>query len=229
LRPVLRIGHRGAAGHAPENTLRAIETGISLGADFLEFDVQRTLDGALVVMHDKRVDRTTKGTGTITGMTLSEIRRLDAGQGERVPELSEVLRAANGRAGLMIEIITPAIGLQVRDAVMRSNFRGPVIYASFLHTEMRMIRETDSDASTLALLEGVPTAGAQFALDAGVTHVGLAFDSITQGFVAELHAAGLTVFVYTLNDAEDIALARALGVDGIISDFPDRLWSSAGV
>ena len=83
---MLRIGHRGARGHAPENTLKAIEAGIRAGADLVELDIQRTADGGLVVMHDKRVDRTTNGTGCVTRMSLEELRRLDAGEyGQEAP------------------------------------------------------------------------------------------------------------------------------------------------
>jgi glycerophosphoryl diester phosphodiesterase len=223
MRELLRIGHRGAAGHAPENTLRAMKAGISLGVDLLEFDVQRTLDGELVIMHDKRVDRTTNGTGFVTKMTLDAIRRLDSGKGERVSTLKEVLTVVNGHAGVMVEIITPGIAADVRETISQATFRGTVIYASFLHAEMRMIRELDSGALTLTLFEGVPVSGARFALDAGATHAGLSFDSTTAGFVQELHAAGLHVFVYTLNDPVDIELAREFGVDGIISDYPERI------
>ena len=94
---MLRIGHRGARGHAPENTLQAIEAGIRAGADLVELDIQRTKDGGLVAMHDKRVDRTTNGTGYVTGMTLEELRRLNAGEGERIPTLDEDLTCASGR------------------------------------------------------------------------------------------------------------------------------------
>ena len=101
---VLRIGHRGAAGHAPENTLASIEKAIALGADLVELDVQRTRDGYLVIIHDKTVDRTTDGTGSVSRMTLATLRTLHAGDGQRVPTLEEALQVANGRVGLIPEI-----------------------------------------------------------------------------------------------------------------------------
>ena len=219
----MRIGHRGAAGHAPENTLAAVEAGLALGVDLIEVDVQRTRDNALVIMHDKRVDRTTDGSGTVGDLTLAEISALDAGHGQRVPTLDEVLRAVSGRAGLMIEIITPGLGGHVVDAVRASGFVGDVVYASFLHAELLAIRREQPQAATLALLEGVPVAGATFALDARATHVGLSFDSATPDFIASLQQAGLRIFFYTVNDPRDIALARQRGADGIITDFPDRV------
>ena len=222
-RDVLRIGHRGAAGHAPENTLAAVAAGLALGVDLIEIDVQRTRDGALVVMHDKRVDRTTNGSGTVGELTLGEIRALDAGGGQRVPTLQEVLNAVSGRGGMMLEIITPALAADVVAAVRASRFAGPLVYASFLHAELLAVRNEEPGAATLALLEGVPVAGASFALDVQATHAGLSFESATPDFIAVLQQAGLQVFLYTLNDPRDIASALERGADGIITDFPDRV------
>jgi glycerophosphoryl diester phosphodiesterase len=219
----LRIGHRGAAGHAPENTLRAFEAGIALGCDYLEFDVQRTADGHLVVMHDKRVDRTTDGTGVLSEMTLAELKALDAGSGARVPLLDEVLRTATGRCGLMIEIITPGLAGELFAAVESFGFTGPLIYASFLHQEMLEIRRLDAAVPTLCLLEGVPVGGAHFAQDACATHAGLALDSATSSFVADLQAAQVSVFVYTADDPRDIARLKDWGVNGIVSNCPERI------
>ncbi len=220
---VLRIGHRGAAGYAPEKTVLAIETGISLGADYVEIDVQRTSDDQLVLMHDKRVDRTTNGCGLVSELTLQQISRLDAGGGQRVPLLSEALEAVNSRVGLMLEIITPGIIPEVIATVRKGNLKSPLLYASFLHAEVLEINMMDPLASTVALFEGVPISGAQFAHDARASYAGLSFESITLGFLNEIHAHNLKVLVYTLNDPRDIAAAVAMQVDGIVSNYPDRI------
>ena len=218
----LRIGHRGAAGHEPENTLRSIERAIDLGVDLVEIDLQTTRDGYIVVAHDKRVDRTTDGTGYVTRMSLAELRRFDAGKGERIPTLQEVLDLTTGRVGLMLEFITPRIAEKVVDLV-RQNFSGEVIYASFLHAEVASVRRLSPAASTLALLEGIPVRPTAFAKDAEVTHVGLSMESITESFVSQLREDGLQVFVYTANDPRDIRWLREMEVDGIISDYPERI------
>ena len=175
-RPIVRVGHRGAAGHAPENTLAAIERGIALGAQFVEFDLQRTRDGRIVLMHDKRVDRTTNGRGRVADLEWEELRRLDAGAGQRIPLLEEALEVANGRAGAILECITPGLGEAIWRETAQAGFRGPSIFASFLHREVRAIRELDAGAMTMALLEGVPLTPAAFAVEAGATHVGLALE-----------------------------------------------------
>jgi glycerophosphoryl diester phosphodiesterase len=218
----IRIGHRGAAGHEPENTLRSIDRAIEVGADLAEVDIQITRDGHLVLLHDKRVDRTTNGSGYLCEMSLEEVQSLDAGKGEHIPTLEHVLMFASGRIGLMLEIITPGIAGPVVKLVHQA-FKGTVIYASFLHAEMVNVRRLSPDAATLALIEAVPFRPTAFARDAGVTHVGLAIDSITSDFISSLKEEGLKVFAYTANDPRDISWLRRLNVDGIISDYPERL------
>jgi glycerophosphoryl diester phosphodiesterase len=220
----LRIGHRGAAGYAPENTILSIEKAIAIGVDLVEIDVNRTRDGHLVVIHDPRVDRTTDGEGCVGDLDLGYLRSLHTIPGhQQIPTLREVLDAINGRVGVMIEIKVPAISPLVVDVVRQAAVRSPVYYASFLHDELLCIREVDKDRPTIALLEGVPVDRIGFARDARATHAGLALDCLSPEFIETLHAAGISVFTYTADDLRDIAYAQGCKVDGIISNFPDRL------
>jgi glycerophosphoryl diester phosphodiesterase len=222
LRKVLRIGHRGASGHAPENTLASIEKAIALGCHFTEVDVQRTADGTLILLHDERVDRTTNGHGAVAGMNLEDVRKLDAG-GQTIPRLEEALATANGRIGLILELKAEGLAYDVCAIVRASGFAGPVLYASFLHEELQHVRRADPDARTLVLFKRLPGNPASEAVRLQATHVGLRFDSATPALVKALHKAHLTVYVYTVNKPADIARMRALDVDGIVSDFPDRI------
>src|SRR5437660_7666970 len=104
---ILSVGHRGAAALEPENTIRSFRRAIELGCDFAECDVHLTRDGQLAVMHDAAVDRTTNGSGPISDFTMAELKQLDAGQGERVPTLDEVLETVRGRIKLLIELKGP--------------------------------------------------------------------------------------------------------------------------
>jgi glycerophosphoryl diester phosphodiesterase len=222
-RRILRIGHRGAAGHAPENTIAAIRKGVSLGVDFAELDVQRTRDGRLVVMHDALVDRTTDGTGLVSDMTWAELQLLATDDGERVPCLEAALAAASGHVGVILEAKAPGIGPALHRVVRASDFPGGVIYSSFLHAEIFEVRGIDPQARTMALMECVPLSGAAFAREAKASLVGLAHDSATAEFVATLHAAGVEVLLYTVNEPRLIQRGIDLGADGIISDHPERV------
>jgi glycerophosphoryl diester phosphodiesterase len=220
---VLRIGHRGACGHAPENTLASVEKAIFFACDLAEVDVQRTADGSLVLLHDERVDRTTNGIGAVAEMNLEDVRKLDAGKGQKIPMLEEALATAHGRIGLILELKAQGLVYDVCGIVRASGFPGVIIYASFLHDELQHVRRADPDARTLVLFKRLPGNPAAEAVRLQATHVALRFDTASPTLIKALHKAGLAVFVYTVNRPPDIATMRTLGVDGIVSDYPDRL------
>ncbi len=209
----LRIGHRGAAGHAPENTLLSIETAISFGVDIVEVDVHRSLDGHLVVIHDERVDRTTDGSGYVRELTLHQLHNLG------IPTLAEVLSTVHDRAALMIELKVRGIA----DEAIALAGSAPVFYASFFHSELLRIRELAPTAKTIALIDAVPVSPLAFVTDARATHAGISFSTLEPDFVQALQHHGIHVFTWTVNDPRKIATAISYGVDGIISNYPDRL------
>lgn len=223
MRHVLRIGHRGAAGHAPENTLAAIRKGIALGVDFVEIDVRRTADGVLVVLHDATVNRTTNGKGRIDRLCLWDIEKLNAGNGEHIPTLDEVLRVAAGKTGLMLELKVNGVAQQTVETVHEAGFKDPVLYASFLHDELKHVRAVDPEASLMVLFGGLSRITVSRAMKYGPSSVGLRHDKATRSLVEAFHRAGLFVFVYTVNTPSDIQHALSLDVDGVISNFPDRI------
>jgi glycerophosphoryl diester phosphodiesterase len=223
MRQVLRIGHRGAAGHAPENTLAAIQKGIALGIDFAEIDVRRTADGVLVVLHDETVNRTTDGKGRVDRLSLQDVKKFDAGNGEQIPTLEEVLRITAGRAGLMLELKVKGLAQQAVEAVRGAGFRDPVIYASFLHDELTHVQAVDPGASLMMLFGRLPQAPVARAIEHGPSHVGLRHDTATRRLVEAFHRAGLLVFVYTADSPGDIQHALSVGVDGVISNFPELI------
>ena len=221
---LLRIGHRGAGGHAPENTLAAIERGIALHAHLVEFDVRATSDGQLVLLHDATLDRTTNGHGLIADQLWRDVRQVIGGDGQPLPLLADALRVASGRTGVIIEIKAERIAKQICRTVREVQFSGPVIYTSFLHDELLAVRRENPQAQTMALIEAVPVKRTAFATDAQATHVGVALEVLTPSFLKSLHDRSLRVFVYTVNEPADIQRAKAMGVDGIISDYPERLF-----
>ena len=224
MRRVLRIGHRGAAGHAQENTLAAIQKGIALGVDFVEIDVRRTADGVLVVLHDETVNRTTNGKGRVDRLSLQEVKKLTTGNGEHIPTLEEVLKVAAGKAGLMVELKIRGVAQQTVETVREAGFRDPVIYASFLHDELKHVRTAHPAASLMVLFSGLSRASVARAVTYG-PYVGLRHDKATRPLVDAFHRADLLVFVYTADAPSDIQHALSLDVDGVISNFPERIVS----
>ena len=218
---ILRIGHRGACGHAPENTLASIEQAIVLRCALTEVDIQRTSDDELVLLHDERVDRTTNGRGRVADLTLPDIRTLDAGGGESPPTLDDVLKAASGRIGLILELKTGGSAYDVCAIVRGSGFTQPVIYASFLQEELQHVRRANPQAQTMILFTRLPANPGIVAVRLHATHVGLRLDTVTEPLVNALHNQGLIVFAYTANQPTQVSKMKRLGVDGIISDFPD--------
>jgi glycerophosphoryl diester phosphodiesterase len=148
---------------------------------------------------------------------------LDAGGGERVPLLAEALACLNERAGAMIELKVAGIAAEVCAVVQAGHFQRQVIFASFFHEELVTVRSLLVDAHTLALLEGEPIHPTDVVIDAKATHTGLALDSVTSGNVQALQGRGIKVFVFTEDEPDDIDRMKRLGVDGIISNFPERI------
>jgi Glycerophosphoryl diester phosphodiesterase len=222
---VLRIGHRGAAGHAPENTLAAVRQGIELGVDFVEIDVRRTADGVLVALHDATVNRTTNGRGRVEALSLGEVRKLDAGNGERIPTVEEVLQMAGGRTGLMLELKVDGLAHLTVQTVQKVQLDTPVIYASFLHKELTHVRAVETEAALMVLFDRLPRTPVPYAMQYQPVYVGLRHDRATRPLVEAFHRENVKVWVYTANSLTDIARAISIGVDGVISNFPERIPS----
>jgi glycerophosphoryl diester phosphodiesterase len=223
MRRLLRIGHRGAAGHAPENTLAAIRKGIDLGVDLVEIDVRHTADGVLVALHDETLNRTTNGKGRVDRLSLSAVKMFNAGDGEHIPTVGEVLEVARGRVGLMLELKVIGVAQKTVAAVQEAEFKEPIIYASFLHDELMDVRSVEAEASLMVLFGRLPRAPVACAMEYRPSHVGLRHDTATHRLVDAFHRENLLVFVYTADSLGDIQRALSLGVDGVISNFPERI------
>lgn len=220
---LLCFGHRGAAGHAPENTLRAIDRGIELGAEWVEIDVQLSADEALVVVHDHRLP----GVGAVAETSLEALRRIDL-EGERIPTLDEVFDRIGSRAGLNIELKGAFTAAPVAAAIEARLADGSWTYerllvSSFNHHELKRIKALLPDLRIGALTASLPLEYARFAevLGAYSLHANMGF--VDSALVEDAHRRGLEVFIYTVNEPDDLVRMAALGVDGVISDFPERV------
>ncbi|PWK11346.1 glycerophosphodiester phosphodiesterase [Tumebacillus permanentifrigoris] len=232
---VLNLAHRGASGYAPENTMEAFQVADLMGADGFEFDVQITRDGVPVVIHDELLNRTTNGRGYVHEHTLAELRALDAGSwydpsfaGERIPTLQEVIDAFGNRMVLNIELknsIFPMPGLEERtlELIRRYQIEERVIVSSFHHGSMQKFHQLAPDISTGLLYDCVIVGAVEYAKRLGARALHPFFATIKPQFLAEAHAAELAVNVWTVNEEEHMRLVANLGVDAIITNYPDRL------
>jgi glycerophosphoryl diester phosphodiesterase len=228
------ISHRGAAGLAPENTLAALREAINQGVGLVEVDVHRTADGVLVLMHDETVDRTTDGTGAVRGLTWDEISKLDAGShfspkfaGESVPSLDSALELiAEWPVTLVLEVknphLYPGIEQQILEAVKRFDASDRVIVMSFDHGWLERFKENKLASDiTIGLISWLPCNMAQIA-STRVVSVYWPSVLLPPTSVRRIHNQGYQVWVWTVNDTRLMRLLVWLGVDGIITDRPDR-------
>lgn len=220
---VIVTGHRGAAGLEPENTMRSFKRALALGVDQVELDVHLTKDLELVVIHDATVDRTTNGTGPIQAYTLDEIQTLDAGEGERVPTLQEVIDLVKGRAILQIELK----GLGVEEAVVKkveaNGIVDEVVLTSFRHYMVRKVKTLNKKASTGVLFRCLPLNASRLARDAGAEGLHPNVNYIDANLVEDGHRYGLKVRAWNTDDPKQMLWLLTLGVDAIGSNRPDIL------
>ncbi|ANU13185.1 Glycerophosphoryl diester phosphodiesterase [Planococcus halocryophilus Or1] len=240
---MVNIAHRGASGHAPENTMGAFQKGFEMKADYIEIDVQMTKDGELVVIHDTTVDRTTNGTGKVGDLTLEEIRQLDAGSwfseaftGESVPTFEEVLAEFHGKVGILVELKAPELytGVEekVADALIDRNMNTPnnnkIIIQSFNHESMKKSKELLPNLSHGVLIGGswadvTEEQLAQFATYADYFNPTMKI--VTDELVSNVHEAGMDIYPYTSRSSEQALRLFDLNVDGIITDYPEHIYT----
>jgi glycerophosphoryl diester phosphodiesterase len=221
----LSIGHRGAAGHEPENTLRSIRRALELGAHGVEIDA-RLIDGELIVFHDDRLDRTTNGHGAISRQCFAHLRTFDAGKGERIPTLREVFETVDRRAFINVELkgrrCAAPVQALIREFVDERGWSaGHFLVSSFLRRELRAITDP---RIRIGLLLTKPTPLYHVSarrVRAWSVHPAVRFTTVQ--FVADAHRRGLKVIPYTANTFDELARIRATGADGVFTDFPERV------
>ena len=224
------IGHRGASGECPEDTLAAFDRALEQGADALELDVRLSADGVPVVIHDQTVDRTTDGSGAVRELPLSDLRALDAGRGEQIPTLDEVLDRYRGTP-LIVEVKAPEAGVPIARLLDRHGAAGRVLVGSFERAALRPFggdsylraagrRETAWFWMT-SRFRRAPLNTRYRALTVPEHHGRLRV--VDRSFVGTARRRGLPVHVWTVNEIDTARRLRALGVSGVITDFPARL------
>jgi glycerophosphoryl diester phosphodiesterase len=234
MRPPWVIAHRGASGHAPENTFAAFQRAVELGGTFIETDLHVTRDGRFVAIHDDTVERTTNGSGDVRNFTLDELREVDAGMwfdrtfmGERIPTLEEVLEFSREHDVVFyLELKYAAVwGMDhaLVAALQKAQSAPRTIVISFDPATLTPLRRLDPSIMTGLLVEDAKPDCIQVAIDLGARQLCPKVSSVTPELVEKAHRSDLQVVTWTANTLADMRAMMAAGVDGIMTDFPDRL------
>jgi glycerophosphoryl diester phosphodiesterase len=225
LRPItnqLVIAHKGASGYFPENTLLSFRNAWDLGAHMIELDVHETLDGRLVCIHDSTVERTTNGTGEVQALTYRELAELDAGKGESIPLLEDVLKFAFGRLQVNIELKVIGVEQEVINLVERHSMKSNVLVSSFFHGTLLTIKELNESIATAILVKEPMEDFISYAFDFNVNAINPLHRLVTRELVKDLHSVSLKVYPWTVNDSSRMKTLYSLGVDGVVTDYPDK-------
>lgn len=220
---MLMIGHRGAKGYAPENTLLSVRKAMELGVDCVEVDVH-LLGEDLIVLHDETLERTTNGRGRLENYSFEEIRRLDAGLGEKIPTLQEVLAVTHGVVDLNIELK----GKGSSDALIKIldnplfDDHEKLLISSFLIEELRTLRAWNSGLKIGVLASHNLDESFDWCIKLKAFSLHINRQQLTLDIIKKAHRSGLKLYVYTVNDRKEMERMEKIGVDAVFSDFPDR-------
>lgn len=215
------MGHRGAPAYEPENTLRSLSRALEMGVDAVEIDVHLSKDGRIMVIHDDTVDRTTNGAGRVRDLTFAELRALDAGKGERIPSLEEVVDVVAGKAHLIVEVKDPAAAEPLVKFFQARPIFADAHVISFWHPLVKAMKEQEPRLRTGVLMVGCPADPVGLARAARAEALVLQYAYVTPDLVAAAHAHGLLVYVWNIDDIETLKPYLAMNLDGIGSNRPD--------
>ena len=236
------VAHRGASGHAPENTFAAFTKAIEMGADAIEIDVHQTADGRIVVIHDDTLERTTDGRGSVASKTLKELQKLDAGSwfspafaGERIPVFSEFLELAKGKVGIIVEVkhgsqTYPDIEKTILSLLQCHTMAKDVLISSSLVTVLHTFKRISSTLSLGKVLTQKELWGSLFQpnsfmykqnLLAQIKEVHPHWSFIDTHFMEWAKSSGMAVIPWTVNKERKIRAMISREVQGVITNFPD--------
>jgi glycerophosphoryl diester phosphodiesterase len=228
------IGHRGAPGHAPENTMASFRRAVELGATFIETDLRLSHDARFVAMHDATLDRTSNGRGLARDFTLAQLRELDAGSwygsefaGEKIPTLEEILGFAREADVVFYLEIKHEAGWGVHHgvaaALRAANEPARTVVISFDSSMLRNLRSLDAGVLMGLLFENPIANVVEKAQQVGARQICPRADLVTAQLLSEAQDAGLQVATWTVNEPLQMDALISMGVNGIMTDYPDRL------
>jgi glycerophosphoryl diester phosphodiesterase len=233
---LIKIAHRGSSGRYPENSRLAVQKAIDARADMIELDCQLSSDGHIVVFHDERLSRVAKARGAVAERSLEQLKRLDIGSwrdrrycGERIQTFEEVLALVNGQTGLCVDIkqfpgSPPGIELKLLFTISHFDYLDRVILSSFDYQCLKRVRELAPEARIGVIFgKGVQADPIVTAIELDARSIHVQKELASRDFLRRAWDEGLDIYVWTLNQFAEMEVFASLGVQGIISDYPERL------
>lgn len=225
---LLVIGHRGAMGHETENSLASVQKALDLNVDMIEIDVFRIESGEIVVFHDDRVERLTNGGGRIEEYNIVDLAKLRLDGNYEIPMLQDVLKLIDHRTRLNIELkggnTADRVNFIVSNYIENQGWKpADFLISSFKWEELREARSQNAGIPIAILTEDDPLEALSIARELGAESVNPDFKTLDQEKVSALHEAGFKVYAWTVNETADIARMKEMGVDGIFTNYPERV------
>lgn len=215
------LGHRGAKGEKPENTILGIRYALELGVKAIEIDVHLSSDDRLMVIHDETVDRTTNSSGKVLQMSSDELRSLDAGLGERIPFLEDVLELYEDfNFTLFIEVKALNCEKKVIDLIAQNDLYSKIIVKSFNHRIVKKVKELDAKVKTSCLMYGLPINAVNIIENAKADGISISVSTVDQALVELCQHNDYKVTVWNINEKDSLAPFLEMGVDFIGTDYP---------
>lgn len=215
------IGHRGAAFYEPENTILSFKKAISLKADYIEFDLRKTKDNKVVVIHDNTIDRTSNGNGLVKKFTLKGLRKLDFGKKQRILLLEEVIKRFGKKTGFFIEIKDKNMEKEVVKTLSKHKIKKDFYITSFDPEILRKIKHLNPELKTGLITKYFSLKIIKFCLALKCNFILPVFSSLDNNLVKIAHKTGLKVFTWTIDKKEEYKKAVKLNIDGIATNKPD--------
>ncbi|MFX1277436.1 MAG: glycerophosphodiester phosphodiesterase [Promethearchaeota archaeon] len=216
---VLIIGHRGAKKIAPENTIKAFEKAIELKADYIEFDVHLSKDNEIIIMHDGNTFRTTGHFGLIRKMTLDKLKQLDAGEGEKVPTLDELIEVAKNKIKFQLEIKATGMAEKVVEKLRKAELINSTIISSFKHDELLNVQKIEPSIKLASLVMGIKKKKTiQEAIENKFYSIHPLFTKINRKFIENAHKQNIKVNAWNVNSKKAMQKLIDMGIDGIVTN-----------
>lgn len=224
----LVIAHRGDSSRALENSIEAFRLALSVPVDMIEFDIRKSRDNVLYVMHDKETGRTAEGNIDIERSTADEIARIRLKNGEPVPTLADALAFMAGRVGLNIEIKSEGAGGLAAAHLVGAGYRGVLLLSSFQEREVLDARRVMPDVPVSGIFDGFSPSEVSAYRSKGYRQISLNRKTVSQELIGRCHEVNISVYVWTVDDEEDMKRLISWGVDGIYSNRPALLRAVVG-